>query len=116
MDVAILSIGVRPELKLARESHLHIGEAGGIFVDDQQQTSDPSIYAAGDAVETVHIVTGKRTRIPLAGPANKTRASSRSQCRGRGSSIHRSLGYRHRRDHRYHRSQNGAIRKGSEGL
>ena len=71
MDLAILSIGVRPELKLAREAGLHIGKAGGIVVNDHQQTSDPDIYAAGDAVETIHLVTGTRTRIPLAGPANK---------------------------------------------
>ncbi len=71
MDLAILSIGVRPELKLAGEAGLEIGNAGGILVNDQQQTSDPNIYAAGDAVETMHLVTGQRTRIPLAGPANK---------------------------------------------
>ncbi|GJL61527.1 MAG: hypothetical protein NPIRA04_01810 [Nitrospirales bacterium] len=71
MDLAILSIGVRPELKLAREAGLHIGDAGGIVVNDHQQTSDPDIYAAGDAVEVRHLVTGKATRMPLAGPANK---------------------------------------------
>ena len=71
MDLAILSIGVRPELKLAREAGLEIGVSGGIMVNERQQTSDPDIYAAGDAVETTHLVTGKRTRIPLAGPANK---------------------------------------------
>ncbi|MDR4494218.1 MAG: FAD-dependent oxidoreductase [Nitrospirales bacterium] len=71
MDIAILSIGVRPELQLAREAGLAIGESGGIVVNDRQQTSDPDIYASGDAVETMHLVTGKKTRIPLAGPANK---------------------------------------------
>jgi len=71
MDLAILSIGVRPELKLAREAGLKIGTSGGIAVNERQQTSDPDIYAAGDAVETTNLVTGKRTRIPLAGPANK---------------------------------------------
>ncbi|MDH5564228.1 MAG: FAD-dependent oxidoreductase [Nitrospirota bacterium] len=71
MDLAILSIGVRPELKLAREAGLEIGASGGIAVNERQQTSDPNIYAAGDAVETMHLVTGKPTRIPLAGPANK---------------------------------------------
>lgn len=70
-DLAILSIGVRPELKLAKDAGLHIGRSGGIVVNDCQQTSDPNIYAAGDAVEIVHLVTGKPTRIPLAGPANK---------------------------------------------
>jgi NADPH-dependent 2,4-dienoyl-CoA reductase/sulfur reductase-like enzyme/rhodanese-related sulfurtransferase len=71
MDLAILSIGVRPELKLAREAGLEIGTSGGIAVNERQQTSDPDIYAAGDAVETTNLVTGKRARIPLAGPANK---------------------------------------------
>lgn len=71
MDLAIFSIGVRPELKLAREAGLKIGPAGGIAVNERQQTSDPDIYAAGDAVETLHLVTGKHARIPLAGPAKK---------------------------------------------
>ena len=70
-DLAILSIGVRPELKLAKEADLAIGDSGGMAVNAYQQTSDPNIYAAGDAVEIVHLVTGKPTRIPLAGPANK---------------------------------------------
>lgn len=70
-DLAILSIGVRPELKLAKDAGLAIGASGGIVVNEYQQTSDPHIYAAGDAVEIVHLVTGKSTRIPLAGPANK---------------------------------------------
>jgi NADPH-dependent 2,4-dienoyl-CoA reductase/sulfur reductase-like enzyme/rhodanese-related sulfurtransferase len=71
LDLAILSIGVRPEIKLAKEAGLAIGQAGGIVVDEHQQTSDPNIYAAGDAVEVVQLVTMKKTRIPLAGPANK---------------------------------------------
>jgi NADPH-dependent 2,4-dienoyl-CoA reductase/sulfur reductase-like enzyme/rhodanese-related sulfurtransferase len=71
MDLAILSIGVRPELQLAKDAGLAIGAAGGIAVDERQQTSDPNIYAAGDATEVAHLVTGKKARIPLAGPANK---------------------------------------------
>jgi NADPH-dependent 2,4-dienoyl-CoA reductase/sulfur reductase-like enzyme/rhodanese-related sulfurtransferase len=70
-DLAILSIGVRPELRLAREAGLRIGNSGGIEVDAHQRTSDPDIYAAGDAVEILHGVTKARARIPLAGPANK---------------------------------------------
>ncbi len=70
-DMVILSIGVRPELKLARDCGLSIGQAGGIAVDEHQRTSDQDIYAAGDAVEVVQLVTGKKTRMPLAGPANK---------------------------------------------
>ncbi|HRY28930.1 MAG TPA: FAD-dependent oxidoreductase [Elusimicrobiota bacterium] len=71
MDMAILSIGVRPELKLAEEAGLAIGPSGGIVVDERQRTSDPDIYAAGDAVEVVQLVTGRKIRMPLAGPANK---------------------------------------------
>ncbi len=71
MDLAILSIGVRPELKLARDAGLEIGDSGGIKVNEFQQTSDLDIYAAGDAAETMNLVTGLKARIPLAGPANK---------------------------------------------
>ncbi len=70
-DLVVLSIGVRPESDLARDSGLEIGERGGIRVDDRQRTSDPDIYAVGDAVETVDLMTGKPTLLPLAGPANR---------------------------------------------
>ncbi len=70
-DVVILSVGVKPEVKLAQEAGLEIGEAGGIRVDEQMRTSDPSIFAVGDAVEVKDVVTGKMKLIPLAGPANR---------------------------------------------
>jgi len=70
-DLVILSIGVRPEIKLAKESGITIGVTGGIQVNSYQQTSDPDIYAAGDAVEVQNILTEKPTRFALAGPANK---------------------------------------------
>ncbi|MGE5675654.1 MAG: FAD-dependent oxidoreductase, partial [Mycobacterium leprae] len=70
-DMFILGIGVRPEVGLARTAGLSIGEVGGIQVDDHMRTSDPDIYAAGDAVEVVNLVTGKPSLIALAGPANK---------------------------------------------
>ena len=70
-QMAIVSIGVRPELGLAREIGLEIGAAGGVVVDSAMRTSDPSIFAAGDIVEVPSRVTGKKVRIPLAGPANK---------------------------------------------
>lgn len=70
-DFVILSLGVRPEIQLAKKAGLAIGSTGGIEVNDRQQTSDPDIFAAGDAVETVQLITGTKTRIPLAGPANK---------------------------------------------
>ena len=70
-DMVLLSIGVRPETKLAKEAGLEIGSLGGIAVDAYMQTSDTDIYALGDAVEVQHPVTGKPALIPLAGPANK---------------------------------------------
>lgn len=70
-DMVLLSIGVRPETKLAKEAGLEIGSLGGIAVDAYMQTSDTDIYALGDAVEVQHLVTGKPALIPLAGPANK---------------------------------------------
>jgi NADPH-dependent 2,4-dienoyl-CoA reductase/sulfur reductase-like enzyme/peroxiredoxin family protein/rhodanese-related sulfurtransferase/TusA-related sulfurtransferase len=68
-DLVILSIGVRPEIKLAREAGLETEK--GIRVNRAMQTSDPAIYALGDAVEVTHLVTGRPAVIPLAGPANK---------------------------------------------
>lgn len=70
-DMVLLSIGVRPETKLAKDAGLAIGERGGIAVNDYMQTSDANIYALGDAVEVRHLVTGQPALIPLAGPANK---------------------------------------------
>jgi NADPH-dependent 2,4-dienoyl-CoA reductase/sulfur reductase-like enzyme/rhodanese-related sulfurtransferase len=70
-DLVILSIGVRPETGLARAAGLEIGARGGIVVDDQMRTSDPRIWAVGDAVEVSDIVTGQEAIVPLAGPANR---------------------------------------------
>lgn len=70
-DMVLLSIGVRPTLKLAQESGLAIGDAGGLLVDSTLKTSDDNIYAAGDMIELEHRVHGKKVRIPLAGPANR---------------------------------------------
>lgn len=70
-DLFILGLGVRPDTRLAKEAGLAIGPTGGIQVNERMQTSDPDIYAAGDAVETIHLVTGRPALIPLAGPANK---------------------------------------------
>ncbi len=67
--MAVLAIGVKPEVKLAREAGLEVGK--GIRVNEYLQTSDPKIYALGDAVEVVDFVTGRPAVIPLAGPANK---------------------------------------------
>lgn len=70
-DMVLMSIGVRPTLKLAQDTGLAMGEAGGILVDSTLKTSDDSIYAAGDMIELEHRVLGKKVRIPLAGPANR---------------------------------------------
>ena len=70
-DMVLLSIGVRPTLQLAKDAGLEIGEAGGLLVNANLQTSDPDIFAAGDMVEIDHRVNGKKVRIPLAGPANR---------------------------------------------
>ena len=70
-DLVILAIGVRPETSLARAAGLELGERGGIRVDNQMRTSDPHIYAVGDAVEVRDRVTGTWTLLALAGPANR---------------------------------------------
>jgi NADPH-dependent 2,4-dienoyl-CoA reductase/sulfur reductase-like enzyme/rhodanese-related sulfurtransferase len=70
-DIVILAIGVKPETALAKMAGLEIGQRGGIRVDEQMRTSDPDIFAVGDAVEVRDFVTGQWTLIPLAGPANR---------------------------------------------
>jgi len=70
-DLVLLSVGVRPTLKLAQESGLKIGEAGGLAVNAYLETSDPYIFAGGDMAEIEHKVSGKTMRVPLAGPANR---------------------------------------------
>jgi NADPH-dependent 2,4-dienoyl-CoA reductase/sulfur reductase-like enzyme/rhodanese-related sulfurtransferase len=70
-DLAILAVGVRPEVKLAKEAGLEIGSSGGIKVNEYLQTSDSDILAIGDAVEVRDFVLGNAALIPLAGPANK---------------------------------------------
>ena len=70
-DLVILAIGVRPETSLAKLAGLALGERGGIRVDEHMRTSNPDIFAVGDAVEVKDFVTGQWTIIPLAGPANR---------------------------------------------
>ncbi|MBR5930729.1 MAG: FAD-dependent oxidoreductase [Lachnospiraceae bacterium] len=70
-DMVILAIGVTPESSLAKDAGLELGLKGSILVNDQMQTSDPDIYAVGDAVQIRQFVSGKDAVIPLAGPANK---------------------------------------------
>ena len=69
--IVLMATGVRPELTLARAAGLTVGASGGLQVDEYLRTSDPHIWAAGDMNEIVQKVTGRRVRIPLAGPANR---------------------------------------------
>ena len=70
-DFVVFAIGVRPEVNLAKDAGLSIGKFGGIEVNERMQTSDPDIYAVGDAIEIPHCVVDMKVRIALAGPATK---------------------------------------------
>ena len=70
-DLVIMAVGVRPDTALAKEAGLELNRRGAIVVDEHMLTSDPDIYAVGDAVEVTDFVTGEKAYIPLAGPANK---------------------------------------------
>jgi rhodanese-related sulfurtransferase len=70
-DMLIMAAGVRPESDLAKSSGFNVNERGSIIVNEYMQTSDEDIFAAGDAVEVTDFVTGQKSFIPLAGPANK---------------------------------------------
>lgn len=70
-DLVILGVGVRPENQLAVAAGLEVGPRGGIRVNDRLQTSDPNIFAVGDAIEVRDFVTSEPTQVPLAGPANR---------------------------------------------
>jgi len=70
-DMIIMGVGVRPENDLAKDANIELGSTGGIKVNEYLQTSDPDIYAVGDAIEVVDYINGNPALIPLAGPANK---------------------------------------------
>ncbi len=70
-DMLIMAIGVKPETAIARKAGITVNERGAIIVSETMQTSQPDIYAVGDAVEVVDFITGQKVVIPLAGPANK---------------------------------------------
>jgi NADPH-dependent 2,4-dienoyl-CoA reductase/sulfur reductase-like enzyme/rhodanese-related sulfurtransferase len=70
-DTVVLGLGVRPEVELARSAGLEIGSLGGIRVTEDLRTSDPRVWAVGDAVEIRDSITGQWSIIPLAGPANR---------------------------------------------
>ncbi len=84
-DFIVLSIGVRPESKLAKECNLELNERGYIVVDEHMMTSDKDIYAVGDVVEITHLQTKKRTSAPLAGPANRQGRIAADNIAGRDS-------------------------------
>ncbi|MBZ2175018.1 FAD-dependent oxidoreductase [Schnuerera sp. xch1] len=70
-EAVVMAIGVRPETTLAKEAGLEIGETGGIKVDHNYLTNDRDIYAVGDAIEVYNRLTHKRSRLALAGPAQR---------------------------------------------
>jgi NADPH-dependent 2,4-dienoyl-CoA reductase/sulfur reductase-like enzyme/rhodanese-related sulfurtransferase len=84
-DMVLLATGVKPEVTLASQAGLEIGELGGIRVDDRMQTSDPSIWAVGDAVEVRDFVTGEWCLVPLAGPASRQGRIAADTIMGRNS-------------------------------
>ena len=76
-DVVVMAAGARPNVDLARDAGLEIGPRGGIVVDAQMRTSAPDILAAGDAVETAHLLTGEPVLSMLAGPGEPGRPDRR---------------------------------------
>ena len=91
-DLIILCIGVRPETDLAEKAGLVIGSKNGIRVDEHMRTSDPDVFAVGDAIEVKELVTGKPMVIPLAGPANKQGRIAADNALGRPSVFKGSQG------------------------
>ncbi len=82
-EVVVMAIGVRPEVELAKAAGLELGESGGIKVDSQFRTSDPNIYAVGDAIEEFNTITGKPMRLALAGPAQRQARAAADSAAGR---------------------------------
>jgi NADPH-dependent 2,4-dienoyl-CoA reductase/sulfur reductase-like enzyme/rhodanese-related sulfurtransferase len=91
-DLALLAIGVRPEKELAEKAGLAIGKRGGIVVDDMLRTSDPDIYAIGDAIEVKDLVSGEKRLLALAGPANRQGRAAADNIMGRESKFAPVLG------------------------
>ena len=91
-DMVMLCIGIRPNVELAKSARLEIRERGGIKVDEHMRTSDPHIYAVGDAVETVNKVTGEMGLVPLAGPASRQARIAVDNIYGRSAAYRGTLG------------------------
>jgi len=84
-DMVILSIGVRPESKIAKAAGLDVSKRGAIIVSDDMRTSDENIFAVGDAIQVTDFITNEDTLIPLAGPANKQGRIAADNVAGRDS-------------------------------
>jgi len=91
-DIVLVTVGVRPENRLAKEAGLEIGQTGGIRVDSSMRTSDPDIFAVGDAAEVKDLLTGAPVVVALAGPANKQGRIAADNAMGRSSVFKGSLG------------------------
>jgi NADPH-dependent 2,4-dienoyl-CoA reductase/sulfur reductase-like enzyme/rhodanese-related sulfurtransferase len=84
-EAVLMSLGIRPQVELAKQAGLRIGETGAIWVNEKMETSAEGIYAAGDCAETTHLVTGKKVWIPLGSTANKQgRVVGVNVCGGNG--------------------------------
>ena len=82
-DAVLMSLGIRPQVELAKQTGLRIGETGAIWVNERMETSVEGIYAAGDCAETTHLATGKKVWIPLGSTANKQgRVAGENVCGG----------------------------------
>jgi NADPH-dependent 2,4-dienoyl-CoA reductase/sulfur reductase-like enzyme/rhodanese-related sulfurtransferase len=86
-DLVILALGVRPDTTLAKMAQIEVGELGGVRVDEHMRTSNPDIFAVGDAVEVRDFVTGQWSLIALAGPANRQARIAADVIAGRNSSF-----------------------------
>ncbi len=91
-DLVVLSVGVRPRSELAAGAGLELTDGGAIVVDEDQRTSDPSIWAVGDATASVHAVTGVVAPVALATPANRGGRVAADSIAGRGRRAPQPLG------------------------
>ncbi len=91
-DIVVLGLGVRPDVSLAKQAGLEIGSLGGIRINERLQTSDPAIWAVGDAIEVRDFATGRWSLIPLAGPANRQGRVAADNIFGRASRYEATLG------------------------
>jgi NADPH-dependent 2,4-dienoyl-CoA reductase/sulfur reductase-like enzyme/rhodanese-related sulfurtransferase len=86
-DIVITAVGIRPGTLLAQDAGLKIGTTGGVWVDTTMQTSDSHIWAAGDCVESVNLVTGKPALVPRGSAANKQGRAAGANAMGRNITV-----------------------------